>query len=209
VTQNVCGVTSPNAKMLNSTGERRYDVVDITDTPSRRARLMNRLHARLATRAQPATGFRSNPEPKMIGHYARGRQLLAGNFLFSGHLIEAPGASLWDASQQVPTPTNDMHGFAWLDDLAAVGDGKARIAAQSWLADWIARYGDGRGAGWTPDITGRRLIRWIAHGFFCCAGSRNQHPRPILNPLPNRRFSYHAAGNRPAPDFHDLRLWRA
>jgi uncharacterized heparinase superfamily protein len=157
--------------MLNSTGERQDDLVDTPDTHSRRARLMNRLHARLATRAQPATGFISNPEPKMIGHYARGRQLLAGNFLFAGNLIEAPGVSIWDAAQRASTSTNDVHGFAWLDDMAAVGDSRARVASQAWLADWIARYGHGGGAGWTPDITGRRLIRWIAHGFFLLRGA--------------------------------------
>ena len=147
-------------------------MVDTSDTYSRRVRLMNRLQARLAARAKPATGFISNPEPKMIGHYARGRQLLAGNFLFSGHLIEAPGVSLWEAAERVTTSTNSAHGFAWLDDMAAVGDGRARISAQAWLQDWIARYGDGRGAGWTPDITGRRLIRWIAHGFFLLRGAK-------------------------------------
>ncbi len=146
-------------------------MVDTTDTLSTRKRMMNRLHARLAARTRPATGFRSNPEPKMIGHYARGRQVLAGNFLFAGHLIEAPGVSIWAAAERVDTSTNSAHGFAWMDDLAAVGDAKARAAAQAWLADWIARYGDGRGAGWTPDITGRRLIRWIAHGFFVLRGA--------------------------------------
>lgn len=145
--------------------------MDTTDTNTTRVRVMNRLHARLAARGQTATGFRSNPEPKMIGHFARGRQLLAGNFLFSGHLIEAPGVSLWDAAARVPASTNAVHGFAWLDDMAAVGDNKARKAAQGWLADWISRYGDGRGAGWTPDVTGRRLIRWIAHGFFLLRGA--------------------------------------
>lgn len=132
---------------------------------------MNRLHARLAARTRPATGFQSNPEPKMIGHYARGRQLLAGNFLFNGHLIEAPGVSIWDAAERVSTSTNYVHGFTWLDDLAAVGDAKARMIAQSWLAEWVTRYGHGRGAGWTPDITGRRLIRWVAHGFFLLRGA--------------------------------------
>lgn len=135
---------------------------------------MNRLHARLATRASPATGFKSNPEPKMIGHVSRGRQLLAGNFLFSGHLIEAPGVSLWEAAARVDTSTNAAHGFAWLDDLAAVGDNKARISAQAWTQDWIKRYGDGSGAGWTPDVTGRRLIRWIAHGFFLLRGAQRE-----------------------------------
>ncbi|WP_281980851.1 heparinase II/III family protein [Thalassorhabdomicrobium marinisediminis] len=157
--------------MLNSTGERQQNVVDTTGTYSGRARLLNRLHARLAARRRAATAFVSQPEPKMIGHFARGRQLLAGNFLFRGHLIEAPGASIWDAAERVDTATAASHGFTWLDDLAAVGDVRARSTAQAWTQDWIARYGDGRGAGWTPDITGRRLIRWIAHGFFLLRGA--------------------------------------
>ncbi|MEL6960423.1 MAG: heparinase II/III family protein [Pseudomonadota bacterium] len=132
---------------------------------------MNRLHARLAARTKPATGFVSNPEPKMIGHFARGRQLLAGNFLFNGHLLEAPGVSIWDAAVRVSTAGEAVHGFAWLDDLVAVGDTKARVTAQAWLAEWIERYGRGRTSGWSPDITGRRLIRWIAHGFFLLRGA--------------------------------------
>ena len=161
-----------NAKMPNGTGERRLnDVVDTSENPIRRAGLMNRLHARRAARACPATGFISNPEPKMIGHFARGRQLMAGNFLFAGQLIEAPGASIWDVRERAGTSMKAIHGFTWLDDLAAVGDNKARKTAQAWLQDWIARYGDGRSDGWTPDITGRRLIRWIAHGFFILRGA--------------------------------------
>ncbi len=132
---------------------------------------MNRLHARLAARSRPATAFQSTPEPKMIGHFARGRQLLAGNFLFSGHLIEAPGVNIWDAAARVDTATETAHGFNWLDDLAAVGDNKARVAAQDWMQEWIRRYGTGTGSGWTPDLTGRRLIRWIAHGFFLLRGA--------------------------------------
>ncbi|WP_412765999.1 heparinase II/III family protein [Pseudooctadecabacter sp.] len=107
----------------------------------------------------------------MIGHYARGRQLLAGNFLFAGQLVEAPETSMWDAVADVPGAAMDVHGFAWLDDLAAVGDNKARITAQAWLHDWIDRFGNGSGDGWTPDVTGRRLIRWIAHGFFLLRGA--------------------------------------
>jgi len=98
--------------------------------------------------------------------------MLAGNFLFAGHLVETDAKlpSLWD----LPIPSNDyrmeLHGFSWLDDLAAVGDTQARNQAQLWLREWIARYDRGRGPGWVPDITGRRLIRWINHALFLLAG---------------------------------------
>jgi uncharacterized heparinase superfamily protein len=136
----------------------------------RRVRLMNRLQARRSARARPATGFVSQPEPRSIGRFARGKQLLAGNFLFEGYLVEAPGVSIWDVPCPSPTFEAALHGFGWLDDLAAVGDGAARGRAQAWLGDWIARFGRGDGPGWTPELAGRRLIRWIHHGLFLLAG---------------------------------------
>jgi uncharacterized heparinase superfamily protein len=137
---------------------------------ARRTQALHRLHARWAGLARPATGFVSQPEPRSIGLYARGRQLVAGNFLFSGHLIEAPGLSIWDIAIPDPAFGDELQGFAWLDDLAAVGDGTARKKAQDWTWGWIARFGHGTGPGWTPDLTGRRIIRWINHALFLLNG---------------------------------------
>ncbi|HSF65461.1 MAG TPA: heparinase II/III-family protein, partial [Paracoccaceae bacterium] len=52
----------------------------------------------------------------------------------------------------------------------ALGDGPARARAQAWVFDWIARHGAGRGPGWTPDLTGRRVIRWIHHALMLLNG---------------------------------------
>ena len=137
---------------------------------ARRTGLMHRVHARLAARARPATAFVTAPEPRTIGHFARGRQLIAGNLLFAGTLTEGRDVSVWDVRGDPALVDEETHGFAWLDDLAAVGDAKARARAQDWVNDWITRYGGGRGPGWTPDLTGRRLIRWINHGLFLLRG---------------------------------------
>jgi len=131
---------------------------------------MDRIHARLAARARPVTGFVSAPEPRSIGHFARGRQLIAGNFLLAGHLIEAPDTVIWEIGPPDAPFAAELQGCAWLDDLAAVGDGRARARAQDWVYGWICRYGDGRGPGWTPDLTGRRLIRWINHALLILRG---------------------------------------
>lgn len=131
---------------------------------------MNRRAARRAVKAPPAAGFVSQPEPRTIGLFARGKQLVAGNFLFAGHLVEAPGTAIWDIPCPSPAFQAQLHGFGWLDDLAAVGDRNARARAQDWTFDWIARHGRGRGPGWTPDLTGRRLIRWINHAVLLLAG---------------------------------------
>ena len=101
-------------------------------TTSQMGRLGNRWAMWRALRALPARGFVSQPEPRSIGLYARGRQMVAGNFLFSGQVIESRGGSIWDIDQPEPGQPDDLHGFAWLDDLAAVGDAAARAKALPW-----------------------------------------------------------------------------
>ena len=128
-----------------------------------RGSLANRLAMWRALRAPSARGFVSQPEPRSIGLYARGKQMIAGNFMVAGRVIEAPGKTIWDIAFTEAGQADQSHGFVWLDDLAAVGNGAARLRAQGWTWDWIARFGAGKGPGWTPDLTGRRLIRWINH----------------------------------------------
>ncbi|MEK6216526.1 MAG: heparinase, partial [Boseongicola sp.] len=131
---------------------------------------MNRLHARAASLSRPATAFTTTPEPRTIGSFARGRQITGGNFLFAGFLVEAPETLVWDLPMPDYSFEADLQGFTWLDDLAAVGDMHATKRAQLWTHDWIARFGAGRGLGWTPDLTGRRLIRWINHAILLLNG---------------------------------------
>ncbi len=77
--------------------------------------------------------------------------------------MEAPGHSLWDIAPPSPAFAEELHGFTWLDDLCAVGDARARATATEWVMGWIETHGDGKGPGWTPQLTARRLIRLINH----------------------------------------------
>ena len=150
---------------------------------ARRIRLMHRLHARTAARSKIVTSFISDPEPRTIGVVARGRQLIAGNFLFSGLLIEGPTRSIWDIATNNPMIADEIQGCIWLDDLAAVGDEAARARAQDWVFEWIERHGNGKGAGWTPGVTGRRLIRWINHGLFILRGQDSEKTAAFFQSL--------------------------
>lgn len=131
---------------------------------------MHRFHARRAARAAVATAFVTVPDPHTIGIPERGRQLIAGKFLFSGLLVEGRQHSIWDIARHYPAITDEVHGFSWLDDLAAVGDDTARQLAHKWVFAWIDQYGNGRRDGWTPGVTGRRLIRLVNHGPFLLRG---------------------------------------
>ena len=130
---------------------------------ARWTRLLHRVHARLSTRARPAAGFVSQPEPRTVGSFARVRQLIAGNFLFAGYLVEGGKTGLWDVTPPAPIFDEELHGFVWLDDLAAVGDTAARARAQAWLWTWIDRFGRGRGPGWAGRSRCRNW-RWKIRG---------------------------------------------
>ncbi|MEQ9258969.1 MAG: heparinase II/III family protein [Roseovarius sp.] len=130
-----------------------------------------------------ATAFVSQPEPRSIGSYARGRQLSAGNFLFAGHLLQAPDTNMWDLTPPDAAFAEALHGFGWLDDLAAAGDAPARARAQEWVWRWIEIYGRGHGPGWTPDLTGRRLIRWISHALFLLSGQGSEQSKAFMGAL--------------------------
>ncbi|MFT5637259.1 MAG: putative heparinase superfamily protein [Paracoccaceae bacterium] len=152
-------------------------------------RFLNRLQARLGGFARPITAFISQPEPKTIGSYSKGRQLMAGNFLFAGFLVEAPACSIWDVDRPDGAFEAQLHGFAWLDDLAAVGDSAARDLSTRWLIEWIDRYGRGKGTGWEPELAGRRLIRWINHAVFLLGGmDKENSDRFFRNLVRQSRF---------------------
>ncbi len=163
----------------------------------RRTRWLNRFHARRAGFGPVASGFVSQPEPRSIGSFYRGRQLSAGNFLFAGFLVEAPETPIWDLPMPDGVFEAEVQGFSWLDDLAAVGDRAAQKRAQHWTHDWVARYGQGEGPGWTPDLAGRRLVRWINHAILLLNGASGDENRAFFAALTRQtRFlarRWHAA----------------
>lgn len=145
--------------------------------------LLDRLHTRRAARQGQVTGFVYQPEPRSSGSFARGRQLLSGNFQFGGHLVRQTDCAIWDLACPDHLFEHEIHGFGWLDDLAAVNDWTARKAAQCWTAAWISHFGKGTGPGWTPDLTGRRLIRWISHAIFLLNGQSADQSAVYFNAL--------------------------
>jgi uncharacterized heparinase superfamily protein len=135
---------------------------------------------RAAARAAPATGFVLRPEGRPPGSFARGRRLAAGSIHLAGRVLEARDP--FGVPPPSPGFAEALHGWGWLDDLAACGEPAAREAARAWLAVWIDGFGMGRGPGWRADLAGRRLLRWVEHAVFLTAGT-----------TPQARSAYYAA----------------
>lgn len=130
----------------------------------RAAEIAQRWAARRAARAR-APGPPHWPEPRIAGHPGRGQALLRGRIRIGGEVVEAPGAMIWDLAPEAPE-ARGLHAMDWLDDLAALGDPRARGIAQAWVGEWVARFGGGAGPGWTPDLAAARLLRLLGHARF-------------------------------------------
>lgn len=130
----------------------------------RRRRLANRFRVWRCLRGARTTRFVTPPEPRLIGSEDRGHNLVAGRFLLDGDLVEADCDEPWTLEMPSVGFEAALHGFRWLDDLVAAGDTRALDLARSWTAAWMRRFGTGRGAGWTVDLTGARLLRWVLFG---------------------------------------------
>ncbi|WP_209427718.1 heparinase II/III family protein [Pararhodobacter sp. SW119] len=128
---------------------------------ARRIRWGHRLAAWRAGHAPVPERFSAAPEPFFIGHYGVGQRLARGDWALGDARVSA--ADPWAIDPPSERFARDLHGFGWLDHLAAVGDGRAGTAARDHVAGWIAQFGRGAGPGWEPDLTGRRVTRWITH----------------------------------------------
>ena len=103
------------------------------------------------------------PQPLRIGEAARAREMLAGRWRLAG--AEARGAAEagpWRLAPPTPEFAAALHGFGWLDDLAAADTAAARRAAQSWSFGWIALHPEGAEAD-APEVAARRLTAWAEH----------------------------------------------
>lgn len=137
----------------------------------------HRLAAWRAGRAAAPARFAAPPEPFFIGHYGLGQRLARGEWALGDARLTA--ADPWAIRPPSRRVTQALHGFGWLDHLAAVGDRAARQAAQLWLDGWLARFGRGGGPGWEPQIAGRRATRWIMHAALLTAGRRATAEAPL------------------------------
>ena len=129
----------------------------------------------------PPRGFLRRPEPKAIGHPGRGEQIIAGE-------LPLGGITLTGAFFDNPMPASvaaQLHGFGWLDDLAAVGSPKARAVAQHhvlhWLKTWRVPQADA--PEWAPAVAGRRVLHWIFHAGMILPGLDRDQAEPYFRAL--------------------------
>lgn len=126
-------------------------------------------------------GFLRRPEPKAIGHSGRGDQIVAGELHLGG--VTLTGA-LFD-NEMPASVAAELHGFGWLDDLAAVGSPRARSVAQGHVLHWLRGHRQPQAdlPEWNPAIAGRRVLRWIFHAGMILPGLDRDGAEPYFRGL--------------------------
>ena len=115
-------------------------------------RLGDQYAARTMRSPRQVPEFTNRPEPLSIGTLKKGQRIIAGDLVLAGHSVSTTGVDIWSLSPPSPAFDAELHGFGWLDDLAALGDKQARNLAQDWVFGWLTRYDQGRGTGWRADL---------------------------------------------------------
>ncbi|WP_369026378.1 heparinase II/III family protein [Qipengyuania sp. RANM35] len=115
------------------------------------------------------------------GDRASGMALRAGQFLVHG--LKAPIDKVDFASSAPLTPPflRAVHGFTWLRDLAASGpreecSGIGEKLLKKWLA---ANPEPAKGAAWTVEHAGLRLLAWLTHAPLILSGDAKLRARAL------------------------------
>ncbi|WP_134678635.1 heparinase II/III family protein [Paracoccus ravus] len=126
-------------------------------------------------------GFLRRPEPKAIGHSGRGEEILEGKLHLGGLTLTG---GFFD-NDMPPSVADELHGFGWLDDLAAVGSPKARAVAQHHVLHWLRRHRQAHGDApeWQASVAGRRVLHWIFHAGMILPGLDRDGAEPYFRAL--------------------------
>ena len=140
------------------------------------------------------------PDP-WVGEPEAARNLLAGRYVFCGEEILAPNLPPWAPQGVSEAWAAELHGFAWLRDLAADGSPASREAAVRLVGLWLGQYRRWHPLAWRPDVLGRRLLGWLGHAEFLLSGATPEAEALLLDGLARqtRHLARSAAFASPGP----------
>lgn len=130
---------------------------------SRRAAARARQRMRDLTAGREFSGLRHRPEAREFGDFTAARRALEGTLVLGGYTAPLRGLTPWELDLPSDVLVQRLHGFGWLDDMAALSGKVARARAQGWVLGWLDRYSEGTGPCWQPACTGQRLRRLLVH----------------------------------------------
>ena len=147
------------------------------------------------------------PRDHVAGDRARGDALLAGRLTLgkeSVSLSEVDFAALGTGSPLA----RELHGFAWLRDLAASAsrDKGARLA-EAIVGSWLIAHGTRVDAAWAPELWGSRILFWTAYAPYILSSNDTGYRSALLNTLARGARHLDGHADKAPPGLPRITAW--
>lgn len=100
------------------------------------------------------------------GNAEIGKKLANGAYIFSGVKFNLDIDNPWLIDPPSPEVEQYLHGFCWLNELAAYGNSQARKVALEWIQKWHFYNLSSKKTGWNPEIIALRSTNLLRNWGF-------------------------------------------
>lgn len=188
--------------MTQLTFRDRLRIAAVSAEGSQRASLVQKLASwlpSLPVAARPVDRLLIVPQDLRTADPSFWREVEHGQFGLAGSIAFLRGRSPFDIAPPNAAWERELHGFGWLRNLAAAGDGDARQAARRLASEWAIRFSGRKGIAAEPAVAGRRLISWISHAALLLEGA-DAATYELLTSNLGRQIALLSASRRDAAD---------
>ncbi len=138
---------------------------------------------------QPTQLLLQPPDP-WPGEAGLGQGICRNRFNLAGRVVADP-APFWLPEGLDASWWAELHGFAWLRDLRALGGDSARRRARDLAGDWVEQHRGPGGPAWEPATTGRRIANCLAQFEFFAASAELAFQDRLLDSLARQTRHLH------------------
>jgi uncharacterized heparinase superfamily protein len=147
------------------------------------------------------------PRDHVAGDRARGDALLAGRLSLGSEEIALADLD-FAALGTRGALAKEVHGFAWLRDLAASAsrDKGARLA-EAVAGRWLIAHGTRVDEAWAPALWGERILFWTAYAPYILSSRDAGYRSALLNTLAKGARHLDAASDKEPPGIRRITAW--
>ena len=162
---------------------------------------------RLASRGKPPLRLVGVARDHVTGSKPRGEQLLAGRFVAGGEAVDLAALD-WGAIDVASPLGAELHGFAWLRDLAAAATReRGAPLAEDLAGRWLLAHGAKVDAAWAPALWGERLLFWLAYAPYLLSRRDADYRSALLNTVARAARHLAATADEAAPGLPRITAW--
>lgn len=136
------------------------------------------------------------PPPAWLGNRAKGAAILGGTLRCAGRPVRINPPD-WRSVDLTADALGELHGFRWLDDLAATGSNRAIEMARGLIESWIDEQSDWSSIAWAPHVLGNRIATWLTHARLIAREGDPLGPRILASLARQMRHLVRVAGTAP------------